>query len=199
MENIKMNTRLVVNLREGIIEAEGDESFVRTVYEDFKDRMLKPMVIPSAHKPLLEAAEKTEAIVQEKTTTEPALGKTSKTEGKRPSPASYKPTFNSKLDVSGVEAFYDQYLPANHSEKILIFGVYLRDVVKVYPFSADDIYTCYFTLKHKTEVPEAFWQAFRTMKNRTHHIDYESAEKIEITIAGQNYFGRSLKKKGEAE
>ena len=39
-----MNTRLVINLREGIIEAEGEEGFVRSVYEDFKGRVDIPPV-----------------------------------------------------------------------------------------------------------------------------------------------------------
>ena len=196
MENIQVNTKLTINLREGVIEAEGSEEFVRTVYDDFKERMSKPIVSPGASKPLLEAPAANDANSEgDEEGTKPSTRKTGKLEVKRAS--TYKPKFNPKLDVSALEAFYDKYMPSSHSEKILIFGIFLRDELKNSPFSADDIFTCYFAMKHKTDAPEAFWQAFATMKNRTHFIDYTSQDKIEITIAGDNHFNRKLKRAGQ--
>jgi hypothetical protein len=107
--------------------------------------------------------------------------------------------FNSTLDLSGLAAYYGQYEPANHSEKILIFATFLRNVIKVQSITANDIFTCYQELKGVTKTPEAFLQAFRDTQNKTHFIDYISPVDIQITIAGNNYFNLKMKKKSAAD
>ncbi|MSP42968.1 MAG: hypothetical protein EXR08_06325 [Alphaproteobacteria bacterium] len=68
----------------------------------------------------------------------------------------YTPSFNKNLDLAKLENFYDRCLPKNHSEKILIFSVFLRDELKIDPCTANDIYTCYNNLKLKDKRPTAF-------------------------------------------
>jgi hypothetical protein len=104
----------------------------------------------------------------------------------------YKPKFNSALNLGELASFYDTWAPANNSEKILVFATFIRDRLEVAPCSADDIYTCFFTLKSKTKTPEAFVQAFRDAHNKTHFIDFVSLQEIRITIAGDNHFNAKL-------
>jgi hypothetical protein len=68
----------------------------------------------------------------------------------------YKPTFEGSIDLSGLEQMYDEFDPENHSEKILLFAIFLRDAVKRVRCTADHIFTCYFTLKAKTETRGVF-------------------------------------------
>lgn len=188
-----MNTKLTINLHDGVLDVEGSEDFVRSVYLDFKERVAKaaaqtaiPKQLEQAlipvNKPHVETAKKT---------------KPSNPEGKKTKSAEYKPTFNTNLNLASLNAFYSAIKPGGHSEKILCFAIFLRDHCNISPCTADDIYTCYFTLKSETKIPEAFLQAFRDTQSKKHYIKFESPQHIEITIAGENYFNSNMKKKAE--
>lgn len=202
MENNEKNTKLVINLRDGIVHVEGDELFVRDVYNDFKERVSKPILVEqSSLAPQLEQRNLAEEDLEAPS---PRLRgksrrKAATISGTKGEVANYKPTFNSALDLSGLASYYRQYEPANHPEKILIFATYLRDVVKVQSITANDVFTCYQEMRSVTKTPEAFLQAFRDTQNKTHYIDYISPTNIQITIAGNNYFNMKLKRKGVAE
>jgi hypothetical protein len=196
MEKGDMTTRLVINLREGVVEVEGGEEFVRSIYDDFKERVSRPTLLPAVPPKQLTTDLRTgEDDDEGRSSRRKAAKKSTSADTKKAKAVDYKPTFNSKLDISGLETFQDQFVFANNSERILAFAIFLRDQLGIAPCSADDIFTCFFTLKHKCEVPEAFLQSFRTAKHRTHFIDYSSFEAIEVTIAGDNHFKR-LKKAG---
>jgi hypothetical protein len=127
----------------------------------------------------------------------PAARKTA-SDGEKPRTVLAKPNFNSKLDTTGLADFYDEWKPENNSEKILVFDVFLRDRLKIAPCNADDIYTCFFVMKGKTKIPEAFQQAFITAKHRIHFIEFETTQSIEVTIPGDNWFAEQAKKLKEA-
>ena len=48
MERNEMNCKLHINLNQGLLEAEGSESFVLQVYNDFKEK-LKTEMVPGAN------------------------------------------------------------------------------------------------------------------------------------------------------
>lgn len=198
MENTQVNTRLLINLREGIVEAEGGEEFVRSVYDDFKERVSKPVVFPLSEPKQLSAVgsapEQEEVHEQPKKRARKSRG----SETGKARAAEYKPEFNAQLNLADLENFYDGFEPANSSEKILIFAIFLRDKLGVVPCAANDIYSCFFMLKHKTKTPEAFVQAFRDTQHRTHFIEFVSPQHVKITIAGDNHFNQKLKRKGAA-
>ena len=188
VESTEVNTKLVINLRDGIIEAEGAEEFVRSVYDDFKEQINKTVVLQRAPKPLLEAP--TDVPEQSENELKKKTRKSRSTDGGKPKASDYKPAFNSKLDLRDLEQFYDRFEPENNFEKILIFAVFLRDNLNTVPCTADDIYSCYFVLKHKTKIPVAFVQAFRDAQHRTHYIEFVSplADISIITIGRRQPF-----------
>jgi hypothetical protein len=198
-----VNTKLAINLSEGTVQVEGDEAFVRFIYQDFKESLSKHVVIrpvPAPASPLENRAEQrlltneTKNRVKRPATSKKAPngdGETSR------SAAPYKPKFNSKLNLAGLAEFYDELEPENNTEKIVVFAVFLRDRLQMERCSADDIYTCFFTLKAKTKIPEAFPQAFKDAKRRTHLIDFELIDSIEVTIAGDNWLSERQKKRKE--
>jgi hypothetical protein len=194
-----VNTKLAINIREGTVEVEGDEAFVRSIYQDFKEHIGKLVVLQPAAPRALPVAPDRPAITDESAAQpkkKPHRRASSKA-GENSRSADYKPTFDGSIDLSGLEEMYDQFDPENHSEKILLFAIFLRDTVKRVPCTADHIFTCYFTLKAKTETPAAFLQAFRTAQSRTHYIEYSSPQDIQITISGDNFYNAKLKKKSE--
>lgn len=197
MESDGKNTKLLINLREGIVQVEGDEAFVRGVYDDFKERVSKPVLVeypPAAQLEHQKQDDEAPGASMQRLNPRPRRkgGATPTTKGEV---ANYKPAFNPALDLSDLPAFYDQYEPAKHPEKILIFATYLRDMAKVQAITANDIFTCYQELRKVTETPKAFVQALRDAQNKTHFIDYISPIDIQLTIAGNNYFNLKLKKK----
>jgi hypothetical protein len=194
-----MNTKLAINIREGTVEVEGDEAFVRSIYQDFKEHIGKLVALQPAAPRALAVAPDHPAITDEsaaQSKKKPHRRGSSKA-GENSRSADYKPTFDGSIDLSGLEEMYDEFDPENHSEKILLFAIFLRDTVKRVPCTADHIFTCYFTLKAKTETPAAFLQAFRTAQSRTHYIEYSSPQDIQITIPGDNFYNAKLKKKSE--
>ena len=197
MESGKVNTRLVLNLRDGIIEAEGEENFVRSIYDDFKERVSKTVPLQTMPRQVLET--RADFTGQPESESKKKARKARSAEGGKPKASDYKPAFDSKLDLRELEQFYDRFEPENNFEKILIFAVFLRDTLNVAPCTADAVYSCYFVLKHKTKIPVAFVQAFRDAQSRTHYIEFVSPEKIDITIAGDNHFNQRLKRKGTSE
>lgn len=197
-----MDTKLAINLREGTITAEGSEEFVRFIYADFKESVSKQAVQIS--QPLLLEAGKSgkneDTSVEGKVATNKtqSKGRSSSSGGREKSKGGeYKPTFVSTLNLKGLEQFYDAFDPKNHSDKILIFAIFLRDNLDMATCTANDIYTCYFTLKSKTKIPTAFLQAFKDTKARTHFIDYESFDSISVSITGENHFSSIMADKAK--
>lgn len=190
-----MNTKLEISISEGTVLAEGSEEFVRFIYQDFKDNIAKHLARPfpqskTVASPSVLLLDDAKA-GKKKTPHKPKTGDAEKARS-----GDYKPKFVSSLNLAGLDVFYAECAPTNNYEKILVFSVFLRDRVQIEPCSADDIYTCFFTLKNKTKIPEAFLQSFRDAQSRTHFIDFVSVLEIRVTIAGDNYFSQKLQKKG---
>jgi hypothetical protein len=195
------NTKLAINLIEGTVQVEGDEAFVRSVYEDFKDYLGKHLAIRPAIVTVNPSSAPAPArITDESNPSKRRSERKSSRSDEKSRTAEYRPKFRSDLDLSELESTYDAFNPRNHHERILVFAVFLRERFKMVPCTADDIYTCYGTMKSKTETPEAFVQAFRDAQNKAHYIDFNSLQDIRITIAGDNYYNKKMQQsKGAAK
>lgn len=198
MEQSAVNTKLAINLSEGTVEVEGDEAFVRFIYQDFKETLAKHAVVrPVSPSPLEHAPAPQRLLTNDKKgkkdRAKPSARKVASGDGEKTRTVLAKPNFNSKLNVTGLADFYDEWKPENNSEKILVFAVFLRDRLKIAPCNASDIYTCFFAMKAKTKIPEAFQQAFSTAKHRTHFIEFDTTDSIEVTIPGDNWFTEKAK------
>jgi hypothetical protein len=188
-----MPTKLHINLSQGVLDVEGEESFVKSIYEDFREEALKNF--SSTAKPDQAPGATPQAPAGGGTggTKKRAAGK--KTSAGKTKSSDYKPKFKSDLDLSGLKPFYDQFAPKNHSEKILIFAQFLSEQLGIDPCAADDIYSCYFTLKTDTRTPQAFVQALRDAQKHKGYINFNSLEDINVSIAGSNHFHQGLKRK----
>ncbi|MDF2116684.1 hypothetical protein PY365_13940 [Roseiarcaceae bacterium H3SJ34-1] len=182
-------SKLLINLKEGVVQVEGSEDFVRDVYGDFKEHISKPFALspaPITQPDQVENCEKTDTQVSNPK----AKMRRVNTAGKA---AEYKPKFNNDLNLTGLAEFYDKIEPTGHNEKILIFAAFLRDKLGKASCTADDIFTCYFTMKNKTKIPEAFIQAFHNCQTRTHYIKYTSPTEVEVAIPGDNFLSNKTR------
>ena len=187
-----MPTKLHIDLSRGVIDVEGNESFVKSIYDDFREEALKNFS-PST-KPDQTTPPPSQAPAGGGAGGKSKKAKANKTLGGKTKSSDYKPKFKSDMDLSGVSDFYDQYLPKNHSEKILIFAQFLEKELKITPLTADDIYSCYFTLQHKIDTPQAFAQTLRNARTLKGYLNFTSIKDISVSIAGGNHFNRGLKK-----
>lgn len=185
-----MQSRLHIDLYRGIIDVEGEESFVREIYADYKDRLkdLADVGAPKAPEPIAELA-------GEKIKSKPRRAATkkspkTKTDGEAKASA-YRPALTKDLDTSGLAAFYKQFSPKNNAEKILVFVKFLEEKLDISPCSADQIYTCYRSLKQS--VPQHFRQVIVNTSGRDYgYIEYGGIDEITASIIGQNYFDDGL-------
>lgn len=184
-------TKLHINLNQGLIDVEGDEAFVRSVYEDFKKVLTTNRTAPSDPEPVEEVSSEPSVEQPARTT-----GKRSKRTPRKPSERTdsrpgwslYKPQLDNNLNTASLSDFFARANPKTHAEKILTFVRFLEDELNIRPCSADQIYTCYRVLR--TPMPEAFVQALRDTQNKKSFIEANSPTDISATIVGNNHFER---------
>jgi hypothetical protein len=195
-----MNTKLTINLKDGILDVDGSEEFVPSIYDDFKGEVAK-RITPVAPRQI-EGGTVTQAAeieaVPEKEKKVRARRASNSGDGQKARAGKYRPTFDPNLDVNGLTAIYDALNPQNISEKILVFAMFLRDHRNMPSCTADHIYTCFYTVKDRTRIPEAFEQAFRDTQSRTHYIQINSLQDISVTIPGNNKIEEMKKRKAAA-
>lgn len=192
-----MQTKLHINLAQGIIDVEGDAELVRSVYEDFRDRLIADGVnqrsvsfaqVEDAPAPKSEASKPTPK-------PKPRLTPKRKQKAADDSTTSMNadaPSRDKNLNTVKLRDYYAQYSPSNASEKILVFLKFLTDVLEIDRPNTDQIYTCFLEAKEKP--PQAFAQAFRDASSKKGFIDFNAADDIVITTKGNNFFEFDLKR-----
>jgi hypothetical protein len=192
-----MTAKLHINISQGVLDIEGDPDLVREIYTDFKGQLLASVTGRNPSPDLPESLGSTED------------GAKTRVKGRRKASSRKRgngdevgsdvnadaPKLDRDLDTSKLAAFYGQYEPKNHPEKILIFLMFLTDELGIKSPNTDQVYTCY--TKANERVPKAFAQAFYDTSGRSAgYIEYKSATEIRITTAGLNHFKFDLSKKG---
>lgn len=189
-----MQTKLHINVSQGIIDIEGDIDLVREIYADFKDRLLDGLDIvheTPTQNGSSEQGNKTSPKRKKRTSSKRAVQTDNSDSGIDPD----HPKLDKDLDLSGLRAFYDQFEPKNNAEKILIFAKFLIDTLKQSKPNTDQFYTCFIELDEM--IPSAFAQAFRNTHGRKYgYIEYKSATDISVPIKGTNHYTSGIKRKG---
>lgn len=174
-----MNTKLKINLSEGLLEVEGSETFVNTIYEDFKGNLLqnkpsKAIERPSSEKPNTPKAVK---------------GKPSVSTAKRRKTKSKSSSIVSGLDLrpkgqTSLDDFIAGLKVKSNLERNAAFLYYLIHEIKASDIGLDHIYTCYRYLKAK--VPAAFYQSIVDTGLKG-WIDTTKTEDLTLTGVGLNF------------
>lgn len=201
------NSELHIDLEKGILTAKGSEDFLKEMYAEFDKRVqalaaFKPS--PRA-KELLEeiereaaASESVEDVVR-KVRTRRTKARPSVSSAPSERVANYSPEMDKDLDLAGLAEFCEPWAPKNHPERVLLYASFLDEKLGLRPCTANQIYTCYRTLREK--IPEAFLQALRDASgNRYGYVDYKSPTEVLVTTVGLNHLEHGgLKKKGVNE
>ena len=135
------NSRLRIDLSNGLLEVEGDEGFVRDIYKDFKDQLAKAATAP--HKPQQHSSlPKAPA-----PTAQPPAAKTPRGKGKPRS--DYNGKLDKNLDLSGgkgipsLKDYLKRFDARSLTKKDTVFIKYLQEFVGIEKVNVDHIYTCY--------------------------------------------------------
>ncbi|BAQ17320.1 hypothetical protein [Methyloceanibacter caenitepidi] len=186
--------KIHIDLRRGVIEAEGDAAFVKEVYEDFKAKVLEAKLEPLAPQPSSSMALNPPPEIDQPTAK--TKGKT-KNKAKGKGAASAK---NGKLDKDlnlyggdGAPSLKD-YLAGfevkNNKHKNVVFISYLKDKLELEPINIDHIFTCYHVVD---KLPKALRQSL--YDTGADGYIYFSVDDPDITLApgGMNWLKDNVK------
>ncbi len=191
-----MQTKLHINLTQGIIDVEGDVELVKAVYEDFKDRLTGHLMPapPPVENPATPPADAGSGAAPKTRKRAPARKKVKANDGGESTVNPDAPQLDKSLDTSKLAAYFGQYKVGNHPERVLVFLKFLIDELGIEQPNTDQVYTCYEAVNAR--IPKVFSQAFRDASGRKFgYIDYNSPTDIPITTVGSNHFKFDLKKK----
>lgn len=184
-----MNTKIRIDLSQGIIEAEGNEDFVKIIYNDFKERIDNTKKVKS---------KSTQTNPPKQTTKSPPGKKEEAPQKKKAGPKNNSPKMVNDLDLSGrdcdssLKDFYGQYKVKSNFEKNLIFIYYLKNIMKEEKIGIDHIFTCYRNLV-RIKIPGNLEQSIRDTRINKSWINYKKMDELSITVHGINYVEHDMK------
>ena len=184
-----MNTKIRIDLAQGIIEAEGNEDFVKIIYNDFKEKISSPKNLKSKNSP------------NQPITTLPKSSPIKQIEHpQKRKTGNSNPKMINDLDLSGstcgtsLRDFYDKYKAKSNFEKNLLFLYYLKNIMKEDKISIDHIFTCYRNISG-IKIPGNLEQSIRDTRTKKSWIEYKKIDELSITVHGINYVEHDMKKR----
>lgn len=121
--------------------------------------------------------------------------------GKSPSKAkksggTYKPKYNTQLDLLGLSDFVKPLNLKNNTEYVISFYKFLREKAGLGVVDGDDIFTCFSELKSVVKIPGSFMNTLRNGQNRDHVIAYDRGfVNVCLTPKGENLFNHEIIKR----
>lgn len=194
-----MTAKLRINISQGVLDIEGDPDLVREIYADFKDQLLSKATFASPAPPPVPPAPPGDADAGSSAASKPKakrrVAPKKKTNGDEGGSGVLpdSPKLDKNLDTSALGAFYGQFAPKNNAEKILIFLKFMTETLNIDSPNTDQVYTCFKATGEK--IPKAFAQAFYDTSSKHGYIDFRTSTDMPVTIAGDNHFNHTLKKK----
>jgi len=171
--------RIKIDLSQGVLEVEGEEGFLKEIYEDFKSRVSIATDSKATH-PAIEA--ETAASENKNKPTKSKI----KT-GARKETYSFVKDLNLRGDGKSIDSlkdFYTKKLPSSAMETTTVFIYYLCSVLKINNVGLDHLYTCYKEVGQK--VPAALRQNLLDTAHRKGTIDTSSLDNVTLTTRGEN-------------
>ena len=188
-----MHTKIRIDLSQGIIDIEGDDEFVREVYGDLRDSLIRK-VEGQESMPDEKIKSDPETVKKPVAKQRPTSRKKAANETNHGQPDPDNPRLDKDLDLSRLATFYGQFEPSNHPERILLFAKFLKDELDLDAITTDHIFTCYMGMRE--HVPEAFKQSFRDAHgNRYGYINFSDGSNVDVSVSGENHFNHKIKRK----
>ncbi|GFM78516.1 hypothetical protein [Pseudomonas cichorii] len=203
-----MTAKIRVNLKDGLLEAEGSEAFIEKLYSDFKE------LISFHQQPI--AANRMELLTSETSTTAvsavaadvAALKAPTKTETQKPKAKAKKsnstePTLLKDLNLAGNESyqglreFYSKYSTKTNMERNLVFTYYLTKIMSIGGVSASHIFSCYRHIAG-IKIPGNLKQSLYDTSAKGWLSIASIEDDISVSILGINHIEHDLPKSGDS-
>jgi hypothetical protein len=190
-------TKIHINLKQGVIEAEGSEEFVERIYRDFKDNInLGPEIGESGNDEA--AGQQAEANVKRKkgASKKPIAQKAKAKSG------SVDATLVKDLDLTGggtkesLRDFCAKYIIKTNLERNLVFTYYLGNVLGLKGFGINHIFTCYRNVPG-TKLPGNLKQSLYDTSAKGWIAVRSIDDDITVPILGINHIEHDLPKGGD--
>ena len=183
-------TRIKIDMVQGIVEAEGEEAFVRAIYQDFREALSKK-VQPEK--------EQTKPEHRRERSSQPPSPKVSDPKKKSVRKARSAPKMVPDLDLSGsgniesLRAFYAKYNATTNFDRNLVFIYYLKNMLKIEAVTIDHIFTCYRNIQG-VKIPGSLEQSLIDTRSRKGWIDTASLDNIGLNVHGINHLEHDMEK-----
>lgn len=185
-----MTTRLHINISQGLFEVEGEEPFVREMYEDFKAEL--------AQKPIHSAGSGGKAKSPKKKAAAPAASKGGAAKKKGGSPKVDK-----SLDLSGgngsepLKEFSAKYQPAIFMDRNVVYVAYLKDLLNMETVTIDHVWTCYHHMKDSNnKLTSNLSQSLRDTGSEKgdSRLNAGSLQDLSVSVPGDNWLTKQADK-----
>lgn len=194
-------TKIHINIKQGIFEAEGSEEFVERMFGEFKENIkiekLDGVPIPPSS-PTSDSQEASRQSKESPKKTAPKKAKATKTKG-----GSSEATLVKELDLTGgatkesLRDYCARFVIKTNMERNLVFTYYLQNILEVKGFGVNHIFTCYRNIPN-TKIPGNLKQSLYDTSAKG-WIAVKSIENdISVPVIGVNYIEHDLPKAGDS-
>lgn len=183
-------TKLKIDVNGGLVEVEGDDQFVKSIYDDYKDIIFKGIKTSNVDNHEIKKN-------QISATSLPAQVNKNKSKGSGKRRESY--TFVKDLDLSNrdgkksLKDFIAEKTPSKAKQHNAVFVYYLQKIKEVANITPDHIYTCYKEVGAK--IPGALRQSITDTSGKQGWLSTSNMNDIQITTIGENLVELDLPKK----
>ncbi|OOG37114.1 hypothetical protein [Rhodanobacter sp. C05] len=197
-----MTTKIKIDLANGLLEVEGSEEFVRSVYDDYKEKLASEPIVrqtpPPAFAPDAERHnDRTRKAPKKRVQPTAPQGAASKKKLKQPS--TIKTLDLSKGAGGRLRDFYDQFDVKSNFERNLIFLYFLQHKMEIKQgITQDHVFTCYRDIPG-IKVPGALRQSLLDTEQDKDWIDATDADNLKVNVHGLNYLEHDMPKKKKSE
>jgi len=185
-------SKLRIDLSQGIVEAEGSDTFVLAVYADFKDRLSfaekKQTPPPPPAPPAADGSAKKEKAAAPSNGT----AKTRKSKKGRDAQVILKDLDLSKGKSGRLKDFYEKYNLKTNYERNLVFVYYMQHELEIENITDNHVFTCYRDVGAK--IPKALRQSLIDTSSRNGWLETSDMNNISVATPGVNHLEHDLTK-----
>lgn len=188
-------TKIRIDLQSGLLEVEGGEDFVKTVYQDYKDELSRCMAqykeqLQGNPAKLVRSPGQSPGQSPGKTQTSPSK----RGSGSRKARESFSIAKDLDLSSNGgkksLRDFYKEKGPNTAMENNVVFVYYLQKISGVSKIDPSYVYSCYKDVGAR--VPTALKQSLLDTSHRKGWIDTASLEDLKVATQGENFVEQDL-------
>lgn len=184
--------KIRIDVSQGLFEAEGSETFLLELYNDFKGR-LGAVPVKQPAPPAGAATHGGETKVQ--APSPPPRAKSGSGKPKKRAPLSIVKDLDLAKGKNGkLKEFYEKYDAKTNLERNLVFVYYMQHELEIEGITDNHVYTCYRNVNAK--LPTALRQSLLDTAHRNGWLDTSDMNNIRVATAGMNYLEHDMPKKG---